>query len=126
MAFLKSSKAIASLVIAWVVVARWASISPAPARPCARSLDLQQLRRQVLLSVGFERDAVRGLDPVLLVERFARHARETLLRLRGKGQFPESLSVQARQREDEAHIRVVMVPRHRLQHAGRGKRFGVA
>src|SRR6266404_3811486 len=82
------------------------------------ALLLQPDGSQVLLTVGFERDRIRGFDPALLDDRFLRLEREPVGNFLGQRQLHDGVAMCARLRERELNVGVVVIACHRLQDAG--------
>src|ERR1041384_3447220 len=88
--------------------------------------DAQQVVREVGLAEGLEVDLVGGLELALLEDRFLRQAREALAHLACELGVLQVRLVERRFDQREAHERVVVVARHRVQDT-RGRRLrGVA
>ena len=76
----------------------------------AGRFDIEAGGRQVVLPKCLERQGVRGFDFALLGERCEGQMREAFGRFVGKGQIQQGFAMRDRLRQDEPHIRVVVVP----------------
>src|SRR6185437_3061427 len=87
--------------------------------------DAQRVGGEILLPEGLEVEVVGRLELALLEDRFLREAREALAHVARELTMREGRLVQRRFDEGEAHEGVVVVARHGVQHARRGRLAGV-
>src|SRR5438105_8279375 len=91
----------------------------------APNSDPEQIARQVALTEGLEVDLVGRFQLALVLQRLGGEAREVLAYLARELEVLQHRLVQRRLDEREAHERVLVVARHGVQHARRGRRLRV-